>query len=136
MSALGRPVDRPAFDQPSGVKTRYAGLVRKAGRERPAGARAGQLTEPGRLDDQRVALGKDQLSAAQPADLRVRLPGREQLVHAVQLGEGGGHRALHLRAGEVRAAQVDADRQPHDLLDPGAPTHRLAWSIADWSDSR
>ena len=58
--------------------------------------------------------------------------------------ERAADRTLEVVALEVPTADVDRDRHPHHLLDPGPAgrgrevrrTHRLAWSIADWSDWR
>ena len=137
----GRALDRPALDQAGGVEDEVARVAGQQHRERAAGDPGGLAADLERLGDQRVALLDGQLPAAQPHDLGVVAPGGEDPVHLAQGREGRGHRVGGLRRVHAGATQVDAHRDPHDLLDPGPAgegrhrgAHRFAWSMADCSE--
>ena len=146
---LGGALHRPALDQPGRVEAAPPGC-RVAGQVDASNDAAGQRRRPSRTGrpprpTSGCASSTAQLAAVDPADLAVRAVGREQHVDGTQLVVRRLDPRLRLGRPRSRAAQVDADRHPHHLLDPGAAGgrcgaggagggHRFAWSIADCSD--
>ena len=143
------PLGGPALDQAGRVVAMSAVRRRQARVERAAGAAAGLLAEPDHLVDQRARVGEGELAAVEPADLAVGAVRAEGRVERAEVGERGGHRDVDLGPRGARAAYVDADRQPHDLVHEGAPERsfrarivgheaasevRPAWSSADCRD--
>ena len=145
----GRTGDGPALDQPGRVEGEATPVAAAPGAEQPVGALLGRQAQLGDVGHPRVRLGA--LAVLQAQQVAVGTPGAEHGVDLAQVGEGAGDPGLEVGAGRLDGAHVDADRHPHDLLDPraaGQPgrrgrrrrdrdlggDHRFAWSIADCSE--
>ena len=116
--------DRPGLDQAGRVEDPWPPGHGVPGVEPPVRADQGDLAQPVHLADGRVGGGQVELTALDPADLRVVPVGAEHRLGGPQIGEQGGHGVLGLGPPGARTAQVHADRHPHDLLDP-RPVLRL-----------
>lgn len=113
-------LDRPALDQSGRVEPDRALAVREPGGEGAAGALAGELAQRGDMADPRMRVAQRVASVPDPADRTVRPPDAEHRLVRPQLRVRLLDRLGDGFSAGVRATDVDAHRQPHDLGDEGA----------------
>jgi hypothetical protein len=116
---LARPLHGPALDQPGRLEQPRPGrAVREPAVEPAVGAVPRVPAQPCHLADVGRRVVEGQLAAPDAADRAVALPGAEHGVDVVQAADGAGRGGGDLRIGtSLRAADVDAHRHSHDLLD-------------------
>jgi hypothetical protein len=127
-------IDRPALHEPGGID----GAGRCLHVEVPGRLLAQLLAALQDVSYERMSILAPQLAAVDPADLAVVLVGAEGVVHPVQPLEELLERGARLGV----VADVDDDRQAHDVLDSTYPGECrrsdghafFAFRIAAWSD--